>query len=124
MKVKIDRADTVFSQAIRLRDGECKRCGSKVKLNDKGLPVSHTNSHYFGRGAESTRFDTENCDCLCCGCHKIWDSRDREDYRDFKIKQLGEDGFQRLLVRSKQIVKKDRKMALIKAKELLKIYKG
>ena len=120
MKIKIDAADKVFSQYIRLRDMECKRCHSKVKLNDKGLPISHQNSHYFGRGKESTRFNENNCDCLCFSCHKIWGSEEKEEYRDFKIKQLGIDGFNRLKALAHLTVKKDRKFQLLRAKELLK----
>ena len=119
MKIKIDQADAIFSQVIRLRDKECRRCHSKVKFNDKGLPISHQNSHYFGRGQESTRFYLDNCDCLCHGCHVIWGSKDKEDYGDFKIKQLGLNGFNLLLLKSKTPQKKDRKIELIKAKILL-----
>ena len=120
MNIKIDKADFVFSQYVRLRDKKCLRCNSPVKLNAKGLPVSHQASHYFGRGQESTRFDPKNVDTLCFSCHTLWGSRDREDYRFFKIKQLGTMGFDLLLFRSKQLIKKDRKLSLIKAKELLK----
>ena len=119
MKIKTDKADKVFSQVIRLRDRKCVRCGSPVKFNDKGLPVSHQNSHYFGRGRESTRFHLYNCDTLCYGCHRIWGSDDKEGYRAFKIKQLGEDGFNLLTILANTTVKKDRKMAFIVANELL-----
>ena len=84
------------------------------------MPVSHTNSHYFGRGKESTRFTPENCDTLCMPCHRRWASDDREEYRQFKINQLGQHGFDQLLLESNRIVKKDRKMALLYAKELMK----
>lgn len=120
MKIRIDKADTIFSYYIRLRDIKCMRCGSQVKLNEKGMPVTHQNSHYFGRGKENTRFDPENCDCLCFACHRKWGSDDKEVYRDFKVKQLGKDGFNRLIIRSNTYCKKDRKLALIKAKILLK----
>ena len=117
--IKIDPADKVFSQYIRLRDGKCLRCGSVVQVNDLGLPVTHQASHFFGRGQESTRFDPNNVDCLCYGCHQYWGSQNREDYRTFKIKQLGQDGYDTLLVKSKTYKKKDRKMELIIAKKLL-----
>lgn len=120
MKIKIDRADQTFSQYIRLRDGKCMRCGSRVELNDNGLPISHQASHYFGRGRENTRFDPENLDTLCWGCHQQWGSTNREDYRKFKIDQLGEKRFKLLSMRAEQYCKKDRKMRLIEAKLLLK----
>jgi len=120
MRIKIDRADQVFSQYIRLRDGKCKRCRSLVEKNDNGLPVTHQASHYFGRGKEGTRFDPENVDCLCWGCHQYWGSDNREDYRDFKIKQIGEKKFELMRMRADSYYKRDRKMELIKAKILLK----
>lgn len=120
MRIKLDKADTTFSQYIRLRDKECMRCHSTVNLNDKGLPISHQASHYFGRSAENTRFDPDNVDCLCMGCHKIWGSDDKEGYRNFKISQLGEKGFKALMVRANTYCKKDRAMAYLQAVELLK----
>ncbi len=120
MKIRIDQADKVFSQFIRLRDGECMRCGSRVELNNNGMPITHQNSHYFSRGREGTRFDPQNCDCLCYGCHVRWGGDEREDYKDFKIKQLGLEEFKRLDVKAHTPGKKDRKLSLLLARELLK----
>lgn len=123
MKIKICPADKVFSQYIRLRDKRCMRCGSRVQFNAKGLPVSHEASHYFGRGRESTRFDQNNVDTACYGCHQQWGSTDREAYRNFKIKQLGQEGFDRLTLKADTYCKKDRVLALFIAKKLLEDYK-
>ena len=120
MKVKIDVADKIFSQYIRLRDMKCVRCGSRVELNDKGMPVSHQNSHYFSRGKENTRFEFLNCDTLCFFCHQKWGGDERDEYKAFKIKQLGEEGFKRLDVQAHTLTKKDRKLSLLIAKQLLK----
>lgn len=120
--IKLDPADKEFSKAIRLRDRECVRCHSKVEFNHLGMPKTHQASHYFGRGQESTRFDLENVDTLCPSCHILWGSRDREDYRNFKINQLGQNRFNLLLIRSKTPCTKDRKLELIKAKQLIKKY--
>lgn len=100
MKIKRYPADDVFSQFIRLRDMECRRCFSRVHLNEKGLPVSHEASHYFGRGKWGTRFDPENVDTLCFACHKIWGSDDKEGYKVFKINQLGQQAFDALTLRA------------------------
>lgn len=118
MRIKLDKADIAFSEYIRRRDSKCMRC-SRIGSGEKGI-VGLQNSHYFGRGRESTRFDPENCDALCFGCHRFWGSDNREDYRRFKIKQLGEQGFSLLEIRVNQYERKDRKFALIQAKELLK----
>ena len=112
-RIKIDKADSVFSQYIRLRDKMCVRCRSLVRFNDRGLPITHQASHFFGRGKESTRFDEENVDTLDLGCHQYWGSVDREAYRAFKIKQLGQKGFDLLMLRANTPGKKDRKMAYL-----------
>jgi len=105
MGIKIDKADRIFSLYVReLADNKCVRCGGI-----SGLQASH----FFGRANESTRFDPENVDCLCYGCHQYWGSTDREDYRAYKIKQLGENGFKLLVVRFNTYCKKDRKLAYI-----------
>lgn len=110
MKIKLDKADQMFSKYIRARDKVCQRCGS-----NKGLQASH----YYGRGKESTRFDPHNVDCLCFGCHQYWGSTDREAYRTFKLRQLGEKGFQVLTIRANTYQKKDRELAYLQAKALL-----
>lgn len=104
---KPDKADLLFSQWIRLRDRECVRCFSPVFFNAKGQPKSHQNSHYFGRTKQNTRFDPDNCDTLCHGCHRLWEKEDREDYREFKLNQLGQEGFDALVLRSRLYHKKD-----------------
>jgi len=115
MRIKLDKADRVFSKYIRERDKWiCQRCRTPFEPNSQGLHCSH----YFGRGNECTRFDPENCDALCMGCHQAWDSN-KEDYRDFKIKQLGEQEFQILRIRASSICKKDRELSYLIAKKLL-----
>lgn len=120
MALRIDAADEAFSRWIRLRDGRCVRCGSTVRKNPKGLPVSHTNSHYFGRGAENTRFEPTNCDTLCYPCHTLWGSRDKDEYEAFKVLQLGQAGFDSLLLASNTYKKKDRLMEKIYWRNRLK----
>jgi len=119
--IRIDPADEVFSIFIRIRDGRCVRCRRPGTADRFGRMIKGLQcSHYFGRGRESTRFDSENADALCFGCHKIWGSEDKEGYRNFKIKQLGEDGFQKLDVRQSLPQKKDRKMDLMYWRERIK----
>lgn len=120
-QTKIDKADAVFSDYIRLRDRRCVRCKRPGEpRSSDGLPVKGLQcSHYFGRRKESTRFDPQNCDALCGPCHSRWEATDREDYRDFKINQLGADGFALLRLKSNQRCKKDRAGSLLWAKSLL-----
>lgn len=109
-KVKIDEADRLFSLYIRIRDKwSCVRCGKTYEKGNAALQ----NSHFYGRRMESVRFDPENCDALCYGCHRYWEKEDREAYREFKVKQLGQKGYDLLMLRAHQYKKKDRKMERI-----------
>jgi hypothetical protein len=116
MKIKIDRADTLFSWYIRERDGwRCVCCDTQYRRKEQGLQ----NSHYWSRGNEGTRFDPDNCDALCFGCHRKWGGDDREKYKEFKLGQLGEERYKVLDIKAHSYSKKDRKMALIVAKAQL-----
>lgn len=121
MNIKICKSDKVFSQYVRKTRGKCARCGSLVRFNERGLPISHTLSHYIGRGAEAVRFDEENADVLCFPCHVLWGSVEKDKYREYKISQLGRKGYNALIRRSNQYVskKKNRESAYIKYKNLL-----
>lgn len=121
-KVKIDAADKAFSLYIRSRD---KKCVHPLCNRTEFLQCSH----FWGRGKESTRFDPENCDTLCPAHHRDWENQKEIKIRDkvvmgeyalFKLEQLGQARYDALKLRAHTRVKKDRKLALIKANELLK----
>ena len=108
MKGKIDKHDSIFSKFIRARDGwRCVRCH---KYYEPPTSALH-NSHYVGRGSWNTRYDEENCDALCYGCHQYWDGKvggqkGRDEYKAFKVKQIGQKGFDALIRRSNEYVNK------------------
>jgi hypothetical protein len=94
----------------------CVRCGNK-------LPIARLQcSHYFGRTILSVRWDEANCDALCYGCHRYWEKEDREGYRVFKIKQLGERGYILLQIRAHTLDRSldERIIALYYKQQLLK----
>lgn len=102
MKINIDPADVMFSKLIRARDGwKCMFCGTQYEPPTSGLQCSH----FWGRGNKATRFDPENCDALCYGCHARNEGNKQGFYRDFKIKQLGLKGYNALEKRARMIVK-------------------
>lgn len=109
MNIKIDNADKWFSKYIRLRDGECRRCHSPVQFNSKGDPITHQASHFQGRGKEATRFDLENVDCLCGGCHSFFTAYPFEHVQ-WQIKTKGKQAVDAIILRSNTYLKKDRKM--------------
>lgn len=107
-KIRIDAADKAFSQWVRLRDGKCLRCGSSVRLNDKGMPVTHQASHFQGRGKEATRFDPENVITLDTGCHMYFTAHPAEHYM-WQVDRMGQKAVDALVLRSNMYVRKDRK---------------
>lgn len=106
-KIKIDPADKYFSQYVRLRDRKCLRCESKVRFNDKGLPVSHQASHFQGRGKENTRFNLDNVCTLDTGCHMYFTAHPAEHY-EWQVKRLGQALVDSLVLLSNTYCKKDR----------------
>ena len=66
MAIKRTKWDVVFSDYIRYRDNwTCQRCHKKYVPPTNALHCSH----FFSRGKWSVRFDEENCEALCYGCH-------------------------------------------------------
>lgn len=109
MRIKIDPADIAFSKYIRLRDSECMRCHSPVQFNAKGDPITHQASHFQGRAKEATRFDPENVDCLCGGCHQYFTANPFE-HTEWQIMHKGKSTVEMIVLRSNQYMKKDRVM--------------
>lgn len=119
-RMKTDVADALFSRWIRNRDKwTCQRC-HKVYPSSGPESAGLHNSHYWGRGKESTRFEPDNCDALCMGCHMVWEKDERDQYKAFKIKQLGQKRFDSLMLQHNQYKKKDRKMERMIWRQALK----
>lgn len=106
-KIRRDAADDAFSKWVRLRDMTCCRCGSRVQLNDKGMPITHQASHFMSRRKEATRFDPLNVDTLCGGCHTYFTSQPAEHYL-WQVRRKGQQVVDDLILRSNQFQKKDR----------------
>lgn len=94
--IKVCPADIVFSKLIRLRDRQCLMCGRKGTGDGTGGLQA---SHFYSRRKWNTRFDPENVDSLCIGCHRKTHQK-KDDYEDWKYRQLGEDGFNQLTLRA------------------------
>jgi hypothetical protein len=112
--IRIDLADKYFSLFIRYRDRwTCQRCGTQYEVGSQGLH----NSHFWSRGRESTRFDPVNCVAHCFHCHTELGGNP-ELHRTWKLKQIGQAEYDRLMIRAETRQKKDRIMAAIVAKKL------
>lgn len=116
----MDRADTMFSKAIRLRDGRCLSCGKPAYENNDGDKILGIEcSHFFIRAKESVRFDPKNADSLCPErCHPYYEAH-KDEYREFKMRQLGPQRFKLLAAKSEIILDRvDREGEYKKAKRL------
>lgn len=108
--VRIDLADKYFSLFIRYRaNWKCESCFTQHEVGSQGLHCSH----FWGRARESTRFDPENCVAHCHGCHAFL-TANPELHRAWKLKQIGQQRYDLLMVRAHTTQKKDRTlMAMI-----------
>lgn len=118
--VKIDKADKIFSQYIRTRDNwTCQRCYKQYTPPTKALHCSH----FMGRAKEATRYDEENCDALCHGCHRYFTAQPAEHYQ-WQVNRKGQQAVDMLVLRSNQYQRKDRAIAYLywktRLQELLK----
>jgi len=90
--IKLDKNDTLFSIMIRERDNHtCVFCG---KTKEQGYTLQ--NSHFWGRGDKSNRFNPLNCDTLCFTCHNNNESNKQGFYREWKLKQLGKEVYREM----------------------------
>jgi len=97
MRIKIRKADSLYSQYLRKKIPYCERCGLTETLQV---------SHFWGRRNESTRFDPQNTDILCFSCHRHF-TENPADYREWKLKKLGEREYKILDVRAHSYQKRD-----------------
>lgn len=85
-KSELKKADSIFSEKIRTRDGKCQFPGCEVS-DFSSLQCSH----YIGRATWSTRFDEENCVALCW--HHHFKSKELGyEYQKQRIEKHGWDG--------------------------------
>lgn len=117
--IKIDPADKAFSQWIRLRDRECRRCHSPVRFNEKGLPISHQASHFKGRRKEATRFEPLNVDTLCGGCHAYFTENPAE-HEAWQVMVKSQKVVDKLILQSNTYAKKNRELEKIYWRQKLK----
>ena len=99
-----DYADKKFRELILARDRVCQRCG---KICSR-LEVSH----FFPRNNSATRFDPANVEILGFSCHwgnaQGWEFKKQTDYRDFKIRQLGQERYDELVKRSNTLMPREK----------------
>jgi hypothetical protein len=96
--------DTLTANYIKkLQKYECQRCHTIYKPKSRAL----TCSHFYKRGYMGTRWDWNNLDAMCWGCHKLIEGDKQEDswYSNFMKKKLGEEGLEMLKFKAHAITK-------------------
>lgn len=102
------QADEKFSKWVRARDAHCYFCHREGRQN----------SHFWGRGNSATRYHPLNCDAACGFCHMKHEGSKQGLYREMKIRQLGQEGYDSLERLARSIMK--REDAIIDCMKLLK----
>lgn len=126
-KPKIRKSDKYFSEYIRRRDGRCMygfRCWSNMApiVTDPLAWKQLDCSHWQKRRHEGTRFDPKNCDAACKKCHHFVenDPEGQKTLDAFKLKQLGQIEYNKVLIRKNTVTKRDDVAMEFYAKQLLK----
>jgi|TARA_R110002124_G_scaffold224047_1_gene389480 hypothetical protein len=91
-KAKIFPSDREWSKFIRTRDmWTCQRCS---KQYDPPTSALHC-SHFWSRGNWSVRFDEDNTEALCYGCHSYLGGNPVE-FHKYYLEKLGQERFDAL----------------------------
>ena len=94
--MKRSKTDSLFSRFIKLLSGGyCKRCGKHLGVKSRGLHCAHM----FSRGKLSVRFERDNAQALCYGCHRYLDHYHLIKI-EFFMEILGKEGFAELELKS------------------------
>ena len=119
-KLKIRKADTLFSRWLRLKHKRCEKCGRQGEGKD-GIDKLQC-SHFWGRRNESVRYCEKNCDCLCFICHQFF-GENPAIYAEWKLKKLGKKEYDKLKLSAQFYCKRDDKANEIYFKQKLKTIK-
>ncbi len=123
MKIKRDPLDILFSEVIRrravVRHNGCERCLKPMAWQRLQC------SHFWGRAKRSVRYDEDNANGFCFGCHQYLGSHPAE-YASWKLQELGQKAYDLLDVRAHQVrgQKLDTKIISLYLKEKLKELNG
>ena len=90
-KPLINKADKLFSEFIRNRDGKCVKCGR--------VGVLHCH-HIISRSCKAVRWDEDNAIALCPGHHRNWAHANPLEVAEFMQLRLGSEKYRELILRA------------------------
>ena len=101
-KLAKKKADTYFSEFIRLRDSvngfaKCCTCGKMVTEFDAG--------HFLSRRFEATRYDEKNVNAQCLKCNRF-ENGNQFEHSEFIDKKHGKGASLWILIKSKTVCKR------------------
>ena len=80
------KCDAVLRDMVRRRDKICQWCrpcrGGQLQI-----------SHFWSRRYYAVRWDVDNVDLVCARAHWEIEHQKQGSYRDWKVKQLGEERY-------------------------------
>ena len=101
--------DSMVSDFIlnKVCKGKCMRCGKQHIKTDNGKWLNYGTSHYWARTYMGTRWEVDNLDGLgWLPCHSsIWEHDKNGQYRDYMMKKLGKEGFEKLEMKARATTK-------------------
>jgi len=108
-QIKLLPLDLLFSKLVRMKaDNTCEYCGKQ------GMQL-HCHHGVVGRRYRNTRFEEDNCACICVGCH--WFLGDFPKINaDFFLKRIGSERIEQL----QNLARSNNKPDLDLIKQLLK----
>ena len=93
--------DAIFSKMVKDRDDwTCQRCATTYDRTEKSSNRSLQCSHFFPRQLMGTRFELDNLDALCAGCHMRVESDKMGWYMDYMIEKLGPKKYEALKIKA------------------------
>jgi len=118
MKIAVRKADRLWSEIIKARDGyRCRRCGRSHR--GRGLQAAHI----FTRARRSTRWELLNGVCLCTGCH-MWAHRHPLEFHEWVKGVIGEEAYERLRLLSNLSRRVDIGMTVAMLTKLLEVVRN
>lgn len=104
------KADVEFSKEVR-KLGYCEMCLRRPP------EVALTCSHFWGRFTSATRYNFDNCDCICFRCHFEVEHAKQGFYREWKIKKIGIKKYKELekMYYQKKTTRRDEIISFMKA---------
>jgi len=90
----IQANDDLFRKIIHLRDKVCQKSGRSENLQV---------AHFWTRGNLRVRWDLDNACLLQGGIHYFWAHVKPQEFREFWIKRLGQERFDKLEIKARYV---------------------